>query len=190
MMGSNMSNRRNFFKTSAMGVLGTMTVPALLGGCTSGQKQEKLREVIVPELLEKAPDGRPLKAGLVGCGDRGTGAAVDFLAAGDGLQITAIGDIFRERLDISREILKEKGQNIPDENCFTGFDAYKQVIDSGVDVVLLCSPPVFRPQHFDYAIKAGKHCFIEKPVAVDPVGARRMLLSGRQAAQQGLSVIS
>ena len=185
------SNRRDFFKTSALGVLGTMSVPALLGGCSNpSTKNEKLREVVVPEIPNKAPDGKPLKAGLVGCGDRGTGAAVDFISAGDGLQITAIGDIFKDKLETSRGILKEKGQNIPDDKCFLGFDAYQKVIDSGVDVVLLCTPPVFRPSHFDYAIKAGKDCFIEKPVAVDPVGARQMLVSGKQAAQKNLSVIS
>ena len=190
-MKKNNSNRRDFFKASALGVLGTITVPVLLGGCSNSvKKDEKLREVIVPEIPDKAPDGKPLKAGLIGCGDRGTGAAVDFLNAGNGLQITAMGDIFKDKLEASRKILQEKGQNIPDDNCFIGFDAYQKVIDSGVDVVLLCTPPVFRPIHFDYAIKAGKDCFIEKPVAVDPVGARQMLISGKQAAQKNLSVIS
>ena len=184
-------DRRSFFKTSAMGALGTMSIPAFLGGCSnSASKEDKLKDVAVPEIRDKAPDGKPLKAGLVGCGGRGSGAAVDFLNAGNDLQITAIGDIFKDRLDSCREALKAKNQNIPDGNCFVGFDAYKQVIDSGVDVVLLCTPPVFRPLHFEYAINAGKHCFIEKPCAVDPVGARQMLIMGKQAAQQDLSVIS
>jgi predicted dehydrogenase len=86
--------------------------------------------------------------------------------------------------------LTEKGQAVADENCFLGFDAYRKVIDSGVDVVLLCTPPVFRPLHFDYAIEKNKHCFIEKPCAVDPVGARQMLMLGKRAEQLGLSVIS
>ena len=188
-MNNHQSNRRSFFKTSAMGALGTITIPALLGGCSSS-KEVKLKDVVVPEILEKAPDGRLLKAGLVGCGDRGTGAAIDFLSAGNGLQITAIGDIFKDKLDSSRKKLTDQGQNIPDENCFLGFDAYQKVIDSGVDVVLLCTPPVFRPMHFEYAIKAGKDCFIEKPCAVDPVGVRQMLVLGKQAVQQNLSVIS
>ena len=188
-MENKKSSRRSFFKTSALGALGTMSVPAILGGCSS-TKDEKLKDVAVPEIRDKAPDGKPLKAGLVGCGDRGTGAAVNFLSAGNDLQITAIGDIFKDRLDRCRETLKSKGQNIPDENCFIGFDAYRKVIDSGVDVVLLCTPPVFRPSHFEYAIQNGKHCFIEKPCAVDPVGARQMLVLGKQAARQDLSVIS
>ena len=185
------SNRRSFFKTSALGALGTISIPAFLGGCSStASKKEKLKDVVVPEILDQAPDGKPLKAGLVGCGDRGTGAAVNFLSAGNGLQITALGDVFQDRLDRCRETLKTNGQDIPNENCFIGFDAYQKVIDSGVDVVLLCTPPVFRPLHFEYAIKNGKHCFIEKPCAVDPVGARQMLILGKQAVGQGLSVIS
>ena len=190
-MNNMTSNRRSFFKTSALGALGTLSIPAFMSGCSnSSSKTNQLKDVVVPEIMLSAPDGKPLKAGLVGCGDRGTGAAMDFLNAGSGLQITAIGDIFKDRLDACREQLKTKEQNIPDENCFIGFDAYKGVIDSGVDVVLLCTPPVFRPIHFEYAIGNGKHCFIEKPCAVDPVGAKQMLISGKQAVQQNLSVIS
>jgi predicted dehydrogenase len=106
------------------------------------------------------------------------------------LQIAAIGDVLKDRVDSCRESLNAIGCNIPDEKCFTGFDAYKMVIDSGIDVVLLCTPPVFRPMQFEYAIKNGKHCFVEKPCAVDPAGARQMLVSGKQAAQRNLSVIS
>ncbi|MDR3093125.1 MAG: Gfo/Idh/MocA family oxidoreductase [Bacteroidales bacterium] len=181
--------RRDFFKNSALGVIGTVSVPAFLTGC-SGSSETRLKEVVVPEILGTAPDGKPLKAGLVGCGGRGTGAACNFLDAGANLQITALGDVFKDKLDACRETLKGKGQEITDDNCFLGFDAYQKVIDSGVDVVLLCTPPVFRPIHFEYAIEQNKHCFIEKPCAVDPSGARRILVSGKKAAQQGLSVIS
>ena len=184
-------DRRSFLKTSTLGTLGTMSIPAIVAGCSnSAPKEEKLKDVAVTEILNKAPDGKPLKAGLVGCGGRGTGAAVNFLDAGNDLQITAIGDVFQDKVNACRETLRTKGQNIPDENCFVGFDAYRKVIDSGVDVVLLCTPTVFRPLHFEYAIQQGKHCFIEKPCAVDPVGARKMLVVGKQAAQQGLSVMS
>lgn len=182
-------DRRGFLKNSTLGVLGSVAVPAFLTGCSS-KKEETLKEVSVPELLNQAPDGKPLKAGLVGCGGRGTGAACDFIAAGKDLQITAIGDVFEDKLIACRQALKDKGQNITDENCFLGFDAYRKVIDSGVDVVLLCTPPVFRPLHFDYAVEKGKHCFIEKPCAVDPTGARQMLVASKRAATKGLSVIS
>ncbi|MDR3260805.1 MAG: Gfo/Idh/MocA family oxidoreductase [Tannerella sp.] len=187
-------SRRSFFKNSALGMIGAGSVPAFLNGCStgagSGSEESKLKDVVVPEILKSAPDGKLLKAGLVGCGGRGTGAACDFLNAGTGLQITAIGDVFKDKLDACRATLKDKGQEIADENCFLGFDAYQKVIDSGIDVVLLCTPPIFRPLHFEYALGKNKHCFIEKPCAVDPVGAKQMLMLGKRAVQQGLSVIS
>jgi predicted dehydrogenase len=184
-------SRRSFFKNSAAGVIGTVSVPAFLGSCSgAGSEGKKRKEVTVPEILQAAPDGTPLKAGLVGCGGRGTGAACDFLNAANGLQIVALGDVFKDRMDACRKTLEEKGQHIADENCFLGFDAYRNVIDSGVDVVLLCTPPVFRPLHFEYAVGQKKHCFIEKPCAVDPAGARQMLVTGKRAEQLGLSVIS
>lgn len=183
--------RRGFFKSSAIGALGAVSVPSILTSCSgNAQKEEKLKDVTVPEILKTAPDGKALKAGLVGCGGRGTGAACNFIDAGSGLQITALGDVFPDKMDACRKTLKDKGQDIPDENCFIGFDAYQKVIDSGVDVVLLCTPPVFRPLHFEYAIEKNKHCFIEKPCAVDPAGAKRMLVTGKKATQKGLSVIS
>ncbi|MDR1456259.1 MAG: Gfo/Idh/MocA family oxidoreductase, partial [Tannerella sp.] len=183
--------RRSFFKNSAAGVIGSLSAPALLSSCSgAGSGEKKLKEVTVPDILPSAPDGAPLKAGLVGCGGRGTGAACDFLNAGKGIQITALGDVFEDRLNTCRKTLEEKGQHIADENCFLGFDAFRKVIDSGIDVVLLCTPPVFRPVHFDYAVGQNKHCFIEKPCAVDPAGARQIQAAGKRAEQQGLSVIS
>ena len=187
-------NRRDFLKGSALGVLGTgmlgtMAVPAIITGCTS-TGGEKLKDVVVPELLTKAPDGRALKAGLIGCGGRGTGAVLDFLKAGDGLQVTAIGDVFGDKVNACRNTLREYGVEFSDDQCFSGFDAYKQVIDSGVDIVLHCSPPTFRPVQFEYAVEKGKHCFIEKPCGVDPVGVRSVIATARRASAQGLSVIS
>lgn len=187
--------RRSFFKRSAVGTLGAISVPSILTSCAgsgsgSDSGEVQLKDVEVPEILPKAPDGQVLKAGLVGCGGRGTGAAINFIQSGDGLEIVALGDVFPDKMEACRNQLKDKGINVADENCFLGFDAYQKVIDSGVDVVLLCTPPVFRPLHFEYAIEKGKHCFIEKPCAVDPVGARKMLTAGKRAAQKNLSVIS
>ena len=182
-------NRRGFLKESALGMIGAMTVPAIITGCTP-TGGDKLKDVVVPELLDKAPDGRPLKAGLIGCGGRGTGAVMDFLRAGDGLQLVAIGDVLEDKMRSCHQTLKEQGVEIADENCFVGFDAYKKVIDSDIDIVLHCSPPVFRPMQFDYAIEKGKHCFIEKPCGVDPVGVRQILATAKRATAQGLSVIS
>lgn len=191
-MKENVLNRRGFIKSTLCGAVGTVSVPAFITGCTpSNRRDTKPKEVVeVPELLDRAPDGNVLKAGLVGCGGRGTGAACDFVAAGSGLKITALGDVFEDKLTSCRQNLKENGIDVPEENCFLGFDAYRKVIDSGVDVVLLCTPPVFRPSHFDYAIEKGKHCFIEKPCAVDPAGARKILATSKLARTKGLSVIS
>ena len=186
-------NRRGFLKSSVYGAIGTVSVPAFITGCTSPDKKEKgakLKDVEVPELLNKAPDGKPLKAGLVGCGGRGTGAAIDFLTAGDGLSIVALGDVFADKMTSCREQLKKKGVEVPDDRCFLGFDSYRKVIDSDIDIVLLCTPPAFRPLYFDYAIEKGKHCFIEKPCSVDPVGARKILATAKRAESKGLSVIS
>ncbi|MDR0431246.1 MAG: Gfo/Idh/MocA family oxidoreductase [Tannerellaceae bacterium] len=185
--------RRGFLKSSVCGAIGTVSVPAFITGCTPSSKKDgstQLKEVEVPLLPDKAPDGKPLKAGLVGCGSRGTGAVIDFLSAGDGLSIVAMGDVFEEKLATCRQELKGRGIDIPDDKCFLGFDAYQKVIDSDIDVVLLCTPPVFRPLHFEYAIKKGKHCFIEKPCAVDPVGARKILATAKLAEAKGLSIIS
>ncbi len=142
-------------------------------------------------MRNQAPDGTVLKAGLIGCGGRGKGAARDFLSAGPNLQITSLGDVFQDRLDDARNnIRKEKGQTIPEENCFVGFDAFQKVIDSGVDIVLLATPPHFRPEHFAAAVAAGKHVFMEKPAAVDPVGARSVIETAGQAKTKNLTVVT
>ena len=185
------SNRRDFFKTSAMGVLGTVSVPGIISSCANAApKESKIYDVAIPEVYEKAVDGKLLKVGLVGCGGRGRGAIENLLDAADGLQITALGDVFQDCLDVCRASLKAKDIAVPDQNCFVGFDAYKKVIDSGVDIVLLATPPLFRPEHFDYAISKGKHCFIEKPAAVCPTGIRQILMTHRKSVQQGLSVVT
>jgi predicted dehydrogenase len=142
-------------------------------------------------LLTQAPDGLLLKAGLIGCGGRGTGAAINYLDAGPNLQITALGDVFQDKLDQCRaQLKKEKNLDIADDKCFIGFDAFEKVIDSGVDVVLLCTPPHFRPAHVEAAVNAGKHIFMEKPIAVDPVGARKVMVAAKRAQEKGLCMIS
>ena len=102
-----------------------------------------------------------------------------------------MGDMFEQRLNQSRKQLsKLKGYKVQDENCFIGFDAYKKVIDSGVDLVLLTTPPGFRPIHIEAAIDAGKHVFMEKPVAVDPVGVRKVIAAGEKARGKGLAMVA
>jgi myo-inositol 2-dehydrogenase / D-chiro-inositol 1-dehydrogenase len=181
--------RRDFIRKGTAGALGMVTAGAILTSCEGAEK--KVREIKLPQLLDKAPDGKPLKAGLIGCGGRGTGAAVNFLDAGNGLEIIALGDVFQDKIDNCRaELKKQKNIDIPDEKCFVGFDSYEKVIDSGVDLVLLCTPPHFRPAHIEAAIKAGKHIFLEKPCAVDPVGARSVMVSIERAKQLNLCMVS
>ncbi len=180
-------SRRNFLGTSAAAGLGSLTIPAFVTGCSS----EPRKKVEVTAFLDQAPDGQELKAGLIGCGGRGTGAAIDFLNAGPNLKIVALGDVLQDKITSCREELKkQKGAEVPDEKCFVGFDAFQNVLDSGVDMVILATPPYFRPEHFAAAIEAHKHVFMEKPVCVDPVGARSVIASARKAQGLELSVVT
>ena len=138
-----------------------------------------------------------IKIGLVGCGGRGSGAAVDVCkAAGTtyNIKLHAMADAFSDRLQNCREGLKNdeatKGKvDVSDDRCFVGFDAYQKVIDC-CDMVMLATPPGFRPQHIEATIKAGKHLFAEKPVAVDATGIRKVLAAHDEATRKGLSVIT
>ncbi len=194
-------SRRRFITGAALaGVAGAVGIPSLTS-CSSSEGNSSLSQVtgkpfrvagdlVIPPLLDTAPDGPPLKAGVIGCGGRGTGAAVNWLKAGPNLSVTALGDLFQDRIDgcVAR-IKEETGNDIAPENCFSGFDCYQKVIDSGVDVVILATPPVFRPVHFEAAVKARKHVFMEKPVAVDPVGIRSVLATAKMADSLGLKVV-
>jgi hypothetical protein len=124
-----------------------------------------------------------LKVGLIGCGGRGTGAAVQALKADPNVILTAMADVFQDRLDQSYDILLKSVPDkvkVPKENRFVGFDAYQRLIDSGVDVVLLTTPPAFRPEQLTAAVNAGKHIFCEKPVAVDAPGVRKVLAAAKK----------
>ncbi len=141
-----------------------------------------------------AGGGDVIRIGLIGCGGRGTGAAKQALRADEGVKLVAMGDAFRDRLDSSLEsILKEKDLtdkvDVPEARRHVGFDAFRQVIDQS-DVVLLCTPPHFRPIHLKAAIDAGKHVFAEKPVAVDAPGVRAVEKACEEAARKKLSVVS
>jgi predicted dehydrogenase len=134
-----------------------------------------------------------IKVGLIGCGGRGTGAASQALHADPNVVLTAMGDVFEDRLESSLAALskiKPDQLKVDSKNKFIGFDAYQKVIDSGVDVVLLTTPPAFRPQHLSAAITAGKHAFCEKPVAVDAPGVRKVLEAAKMAKEKELSIVS
>lgn len=144
-------------------------------------------------LFAHAQGSDKIKVGLIGCGGRGTGAAMDCLRADEGVVIHALGDIFPDRLEACRNGLRtefKERADVPPERAFLGFDAYRKVIDSGVDLVLLCTPPAFRPLHFQYAVQAGKHVFMEKPVAVCPEGVRMMLQADEIVRQKRLGVVA
>ncbi len=169
-------NRRAFLKNSSIALIGSTlayhsSVSAPLGN------------------TKKAT----LKVGLIGCGGRGTGAALQALQADPDVVLTAMGDVFQDRLDESyQELIKEVKDKVKvdKQNKFVGFDAYLKVIQSGVDVVLLTTPPAFRPDHLIAAIDAGKHVFCEKPVAVDAPGVRKVLAAAKKAQEKKLSLVS
>jgi len=188
MKPSNKTSRRNFLEKSAIGALGVIGASQIVKSCTTG---ESVGAVTVPEILKTAVDGQPIRAGVVGCGGRGSGAAINFLDAGPKLSIVAIADVFQDRIDGIRTKLKdEKGVELPDANCFTGFDAYKRLLEVDLDLVILATPPFFRPEHFQACVAARKHVFMEKPVAVDPVGARAVMAASKQAEAAGLCVVT
>jgi myo-inositol 2-dehydrogenase / D-chiro-inositol 1-dehydrogenase len=136
-----------------------------------------------------------LKIGVIGCGGRGTGAAVNALQASPDTEITALGDMFPDKL---QKCLEELGKQqdlssraaVPPERCFLGFDAYKKVLATDIDLVILATPPGFRPIHFEAAVDAGKQIFFEKPVAVDPAGIRKVLEAAAKAKEKNLSVVT
>ncbi|WP_372638969.1 Gfo/Idh/MocA family protein [Fodinibius sp.] len=185
---NNSQSRSQFLSKMTLGAAGLLSSNRTGSGSRSGAFQKTEPYVTMDD---QAPDGEPLKAGLVGCGGRGSGAAVNFLDAGPNLEITALGDVFQDQLDKCRANLnKARGVEVADEHCYVGFDAYQNVIDSGVDLVLFATPPHFRPMHVRAAIEAGKHVFQEKPVAVDPVGARMMMETTQTAKEKQLCMVS
>lgn len=136
-----------------------------------------------------------IRVGLIGCGGRGTGAASQALMADPRAKLTAMGDLFEDALQVSLNSFRQTAgldtkMDVPAERQFVGFDAYKQVLASGVDVVLLTTPPHFRPMHLEAAVAAGKHVFAEKPCAVDTPGVHSVLRSCEEARKKGLAVVS
>ncbi len=186
----NSFSRRKFLGNAALGTIAAVGAGQLLSSCSSGGTSYA-REIELPPLLDQAPDGDPIRAGVIGCGGRGTGAAINFLNAGPNIELVALGDVFQDRIDKCRADIKEtKGVEVADDKCFVGFDAFKQVLEQDINYVILATPPYFRPEHFQASVEARKHVFMEKPVAVDPVGARSVMASAKQATAAGLCVIT
>ena len=165
--------RRSFLKNSSI-LTGSLVLPSL-----SFQKQKQL--------------DKKLKISVVGCGGRGTGAAVQALRADKNVELVALCDAFEDRLErslnaIIDELDGEMDIKVKDKNKFVGFDGYKKAIDLA-DVVILATPPGFRPQHFEYAVNKSKHIFMEKPVATDAAGVRRILESAKLVKEKKLNVV-
>lgn len=139
---------------------------------------------------QNAKNNETLKIGLIGCGGRGTGAASQALSADPNVKLWSIGDAFASQIPKALDNLKNFGGKVevPEARQFSGLDCYQKVIDSGVDLVLLTTPPGFRPQHLKAAVEAGKHVFAEKPMAVDVAGLKSVLESTRIAKQKGTTI--
>jgi len=165
---NNSVTRRDFIKTSA-----AMGMATLLSG----------RAAVFAQPSNK------LRVALIGCGGRGKGALKDCMDAGRHigleLEVVATADWFKDRAE-------QAGQpyGLPESRCFSGADGYRKLLETNADVVLMATPPSFRPVHFEAAVNAGKHVFMEKPVAVDPPGARRLIEAGELAKKKGLSVVA
>ena len=147
-------------------------------------------------LTSHAAADDPIRIGLIGCGGRGNGAAfdaiaVDAAAARPNIKVVAVGDIFKNRLELCQFALQTKGQTVAEDHCFLGFDAYQKVLAvPEVNCVILATPPGFRPIHLRAAVEAGKHVFMETPAAVDPPGVRSVIESGEVAAKKNLSIVA
>ena len=152
-------------------------------------------QIIKPELVRGAGDEK-LKAGLVGCGGRGTQAMENILTACPNVEIVSMGDVFEDRLESSfRNTQKLKPElskrfKVDGEHKFVGFDSYKKVINSGVDIVMLATNPAYRPIHFEAAVEAKKHIFCEKPMGTDPVHVRRFMDAAKKSVDLKLTVKS
>ena len=169
-------NRRKFIKKTGIAILGSSVAFNIGHAKAKNESNEKT-----------------LKVGLVGCGGRGSGAAGQALSADPDVVLTAMADIFPDRLKQSFDAITELHPNkvaVDEDHKFIGFDAYKKLIASDVDVVLLATPPAFRPDHLTAAIDAGKHVFAEKPMAVDAPGVRKVLAAAKKAKENGLSLTS
>src|SRR5436190_2466873 len=153
--------------------------------------------IVRPDIVRGAGSAK-LKAGLVGAGGRGRQAVVDLLTADPNVEIKAIGDLFEDKLESNLAWLKDSARfprthdrvKVDAEHRFTGFEAFKKVIASDVDIVMLCTPPAYRPLHFETAVHAGKHVFCEKPFGTDPVGVRRFMAAAKKSEEKKLTVVS
>jgi predicted dehydrogenase len=148
-----------------------------------------------PAAIARALGGDPVRIALVGCGGRGTGAATQFLQGNENVELVALADIFEDRQEQCLTRLRNVAEiqsklKVDPDRRFIGFDAYKKVLASDIDIVLLATPPGYRPMHFEAAIEAKKHVFSEKPFGTDPVGIRRFMAAAKTSEELKLTVMS
>jgi predicted dehydrogenase len=149
--------------------------------------------VTLPSIVSGRPNTETLRVGLIGCGGRGTGAALNALNADEHVELSAMADLFEDSLQSSLAQLQRRVPekvNVARDHRFLGFDAYEKLIASGVDVVLLTTPPGFRPGHLQAAVQAGKHAFVEITTAVDAPGVRTVLKTAEAAKKKNLAIVS
>ena len=166
--------RRNFIKSSSL-----LSSSFILPGFTFKPKKNVYNDKI--------------KLSLVGCGGRGTGAVINALNADNNIELVSMCDVFPDKIKTSLNYLKDEFTGtskiqVKDENCFSGFDGFKKTIDNA-DVVILATPPGFRPQHFEYAVNSSKHIFVEKPIATDITGIKRFFKSAKIVREKKLNVV-
>jgi myo-inositol 2-dehydrogenase/D-chiro-inositol 1-dehydrogenase len=165
--------RRGFVKTTAAATAAVLTPGFLARAAYAGGSDE-------------------IKVGVIGCGGRGTGAAANAIEGSANTRIVALADVFSDRLEEARKNLGAIGDRsqVPTSRCYAGFDAYKELLAGPVDLVILATPPHFRHIHLEAAVKAGKHVFMEKPVAVDGPGIRSVIASAELAASNKLAIVA
>lgn len=166
MEGRKTLSRRRFLKTAALATAATA----------------------VPFIRTGEAQAAPLKVGLIGCGGRGRGAAMNAMAADKSVKIVAVCDVFEDRVKNFHRQLNRRGANIPDEMVFWDVDGYKKLLQADMDYVILATPPGFRPMHFEAAVAAKKHIFTEKPVATDVVGMRKFMDAAKKSEEMKLSI--
>ncbi len=170
-------SRRHFLQQGSA----SLAAPAILTAANSLRAQQK------------ADSSETLRIGLVGCGGRGTGAAAQALGADYNSKLVAVADVFQKQIDTTIGSLSEKFPDrvsIAPDKQFVGFDAYQKLIDSGVDVVILATPPGFRPIQLQAAVEAGKHIFCEKPMAVDAIGYHLAMAAVEKAKEKKLNLVA
>jgi predicted dehydrogenase len=181
------TSRRGFIGAGGALAAAAFAAPIVLTSCRSAPSTAGAR------LGPAVSGGRELKVGVIGCGGRGGGAAFDALKAGPDARIVALGDVFEERVrGVAAGLAKAQPDRgaVPESRQFHGFDAYRKVLATDCDIVILATAPGFRPTHYAAAIDAGKHVFFEKPVAVDPSGVRTVLDASARAAERKLCVVT